>query len=253
MNGLKHGKGTIYDKENREYYIGEFLYGKKYGKGKEFIYDKNYEENSDMSDGNENDENSKYRLIFEGEYINDFKYKGKEYYKNGNLKNEGEYLFKEKWNGKFYDYNGKEIFEIKNGSGLIEEIEKEEKIILYLGKDLNEDKLKEKMQTKEFDYDGNLLFEGEYFLSERYKGKFYEYYDNKLVFEGEYLDGKILNGKGKLYKFGEEFEGDYEIPKKNRDKILFFEGEYLNGVKKGKEYDGCGNLIFEGEYLNDKK
>ena len=40
-------------------------------------------------------------------------------------------------------------------------------------------------QGKEFDYHGNLLFEGEYLNGERYcKGK--EYYDNsKLKFEGE--------------------------------------------------------------------
>ena len=36
---------------------------------------------------------------------------------------------------------------------------------------------------------------------------------------------------------------------------LLFEGEYLNGKKKGKvkEYGYDGTLIFEGEYLNDKK
>ena len=30
--------------------------------------------------------------------------------------------------------------------------------------------------------------------------------------------------------------------------IINFDGEYLNGNKKGKEYDRDGQLIFEGEY-----
>ena len=36
---------------------------------------------------------------------------------------------------------------------------------------------------------------------------------------------------------------------------LKFEGEYLNGVKKGKwtEYNSDGKLIFEGEYINGKR
>ena len=41
-------------------------------------------------------------LVFEGEYINGMRIKGKEYYKNGNLKFEGDYLNGEKWNGKGY-------------------------------------------------------------------------------------------------------------------------------------------------------
>jgi len=32
-----------------------------------------------------------------------------------------------------------------------------------------------------------------------------------------------------------------------------FEGEYLKGEKKGKEYNEDGELIFEGEYINGKK
>ena len=37
------------------------------------------------------------------------------------------------------------------------------------------------------------------------------------------------------------------------DRKLYFEGEYLNGIRNGigKEYNMNGNLMFEGEYLND--
>ena len=71
------------------------------------------------------------------------------------------------------------------------------------------------------------------------KGKEYDYLGN-LVFEGEYLNGE-RNGKGK----------EYHIINGN----LVFEGEYLNGKRngKGKEYDYIGLLVFEGEYLNGKK
>ena len=48
------------------------------------------------------------------------------------------------------------------------------------------------------------------------------------------MNGKRWNGKGKEYIF-------------NR---LEFEGEYINGNRKGKEYFYDGKLIFEGEYLN---
>ena len=38
------------------------------------------------------------------------------------------------------------------------------------------------------------------------------------------------------------------------NKLLKFEGEYLNGERngKGKEYYDNGDLKFEGEYLNEK-
>ena len=64
------------------------------------------------------------------------------------------------------------------------------------------------------------------------------YYNNgKLKFEGEYLNGK---------RKGKEYNGNGKLK---------FEGEYLNDEKigKGKEYNNNGKLIFEGEYLYDFK
>ena len=92
---------------------------------------------------------------------------------------------------------------------------------------------------KEYNYNRQLIFEGEYLNGKKNgKGKEYDYY-GKLKFEGEYLKGE-RNGKGKEY--------DY-------DGKLLFEGEYLKGKRngKGKEYDYNGNIIFEGEYLNGKR
>ena len=70
------------------------------------------------------------------------------------------------------------------------------------------------MKGKEYDYNGRLLFEGEYLNGRKWKGKIKEYDKDELIFEGEYLDGKIWNGKG-------------------------------------KEFDSRRNIIFEGKYIMD--
>ena len=73
------------------------------------------------------------------------------------------------------------------------------------------------------------------------KGNIKEYDENdKLIFEGEYINGE-RKGKGKEYHY-----------KYNR---LLFEGEYINEKRngKGKEYNLNNNLKFEGEYKNGKK
>ena len=66
-----------------------------------------------------------------------------------------------------------------------------------------------------------------------------KYWNKILRFEGEFLNDKKF-GKGKEYNY----EGK-----------LIFEGEYKYGKKngKGKEYDGNENLIYEGDYLNGKR
>ena len=47
---------------------------------------------------------------------------------------------------------------------------------------------------KEYNYNGKLIFEGEYLYDDKLKGK--EYINEKLEFEGEYLYNKKWNGKG---------------------------------------------------------
>ena len=71
-------------------YEGEYLNGKRNGKGKEYL------------DNN---------LVFEGEYLDDKRNgKGKEYYNNGKLKFDGEYLDDKRWNGKGYDLSNNLIY-----------------------------------------------------------------------------------------------------------------------------------------------
>ena len=100
---------------------------------------------------------------------------------------------------------------------------------------------------KEYNYDGHLIFEGEYKNGKKNgKGKEYEHdliLNKKLKFEGEYLNG-LKHGKGKEY---------YEqFPMKKP--IVIFDGEYLNGKKNGKakEYYNDGKLKFDGEYNKGK-
>ena len=76
------------------------------------------------------------------------------------------------------------------------------------------------MKVKEYDYNGHLLFDGDYLNKKRWKGNFKKYYNNELIFEGEYLNGKIWNGKGKELDF--------------RERVIF-EGEYIKGIKNGFE------------------
>ena len=83
LNGMKHGKGIEYNRYD-SVYEGEFLFGKKNGKGKEYDYD-NYNKFKHNFGERLTD------LMFEGEFFNDFRLKGKEYYDNGKLKYEGEY------------------------------------------------------------------------------------------------------------------------------------------------------------------
>ena len=170
---------------------GEFLNGKKNGKGKE------YYENG--------------QIKFEGEYLNgkiiegkgydekrnlvleiDKNGNGKEYYKNGQIQFEGKYYNGKRWNGKGYNFEGKEEYELKYGTGAI----------------------------IEYGYNGQKLYEGNYINGKRNgkgnefcrngKGKEYYLKYGNLKFEGEYKDG-LRHGKGKEYKFGKiVFAGEYE-------------------------------------------
>ena len=69
INDFRYGKGIEYDRYNNIKYECEYIKDKKNGKGKEY----NYKDKLEL-------------LLFEGEYFNNFRVRGKEYYKNGKLK-----------------------------------------------------------------------------------------------------------------------------------------------------------------------
>ena len=291
------GRYIIYEssKKGKEYngytnkllYEGEFLNGKRNGKGKA------YPDNE---------------LIFDVEYTNG-QLNGKcKIYKDNKLIFEGECLGDDIKNGICYDENGKAIYAI-NGNEMRKELKNlfffplKGSIRFYLNGSRNG-------KGEEYDYDSNLIFEGEYLNGKR-NGKGKEYYKNGMLrFEGEYINDQ-RNGKGIGYfPFGESFyEGEYiyGIPwnikeydeygnssfqlkngkglvkryeilkdelfyieeeylngeqngkvktfKDNKNGILLFEGEFINGQTngKGKEYYLDGKLKFEGEYIYKKK
>ena len=105
------GRYIIYEGYNKvkEFYIdddilafeGEYLNGKRSGKGKEYYNGK---------------------LIFEGEYLNGKRSgKGKEYYED-KLLFEGDFLNGKMHNGKVYDILNQNIaYELKDGKGFIKE------------------------------------------------------------------------------------------------------------------------------------
>ena len=153
------GKYVIYDKKEKgkEFksgtkiliFEGKYLNGKRNGKGKEY-----YDNGKLKLEG----EYSKGKLLkgkgydIKGKVILkiDSNGKGKEYYSNGDKKFVGEFLNGKKWNGKGYKKNGIEVFELKSGNGKIEE----------------------------YNYDGVLIFEGEYKLG--YKNGIIEEYNSKV-------------------------------------------------------------------------
>ena len=252
---LFSGRYIVYEKEGKvnekegkvkEYNIdndilifeGDYLNGKRHGKGKLYY-----------PDGNK---------LFEGEFLNGKKNgKGKEFYVNGNLLFEGVYLNGNKWNGIGYELNTNNIlFELKNGKGKVKEYIFSFGILVFEGEYLYGER---NGKGKIYDYNSNkILFEGEYLYGNKWKGKGYDLNNNlvyelkngkgfvkeydhhggNLIREGKYKNGK-LNGKGKVYLY---------------DKIIY-DGEFINGLVegKGKQYNSNGNLMFEGEFLYNYK
>ena len=207
---------------------GDYLNGKRHGKGKEYFQNKLIYE-GDYANGKKNGKIKRYndgKIVFDGVYLNDQKLvgiyydkkgakiheinniygKGREYDDNGNLKFEGEYLNGEK-NGKGNEYH--------------------DGILSFEGNFLNGKKIG---RGKEYYSNRNLKFVGEYFYDIKWEGKGYDIMNN-LIYE-------LKEGKGFIKEY--DFNG-----------VLEFEGNYLGGRRNGngKEFDKDGNLKFEGEYV----
>ena len=94
LNGKRNGKGKEYGLNKTLFFEGEYLNGKRNGKGKEYEFG---------------------LLLFEGEFLCDFRIKGK-YYRNGKLYFEGDFRYNNPWNGKVYDKNDNVKYELINGT-----------------------------------------------------------------------------------------------------------------------------------------
>ena len=125
----KYSNGKRLKKSNKFWikllFEGEYLYGKRNGKGKEYNYDGNGgifegEFINNKITGKGKEYNSHNEMTFDGEYLYDYKIKGKEYYK-GRLIYEGEYSFGKRSKGKEYDDGGKIRNKMPNGLSNLDE------------------------------------------------------------------------------------------------------------------------------------
>ena len=214
---------------------GEYLNGKRNGKGKEYDYDG--------------------KLLFEGEYLNGQRNgKGKLYNKKGEIVFDGIFFLDKQWDGK-----GKEYFEEENDE------EPDNSILKYEGEYKNG---KRHGKGKEYNKKGQLIFEGIYVDGNTFEGLLRDYSeDGDLLFELEMKNG-VGNGKAIVwskYEKGKiEFQGEIRnssqfngISNENDDEEgeLKIEGEFKNGKFTGKveEKNKKGLMIKIEKYKNMKK
>ena len=198
-NGEKNGKGKEYNYYGKLKFEGEFLNGKRDGEGKEY-----FEENN--------------KILFEGEY------------KEG-----------KKWKGKGYDNQGNIIYELNNGQGYVKLYNDEYCYFEGEYKNGEANGYGKSFWRRRF-FHVKKIFEGIYKNGEKFEGKKYDYNWNEgneeIIYEGTFKNNKYFNGK----KISNLYSDDK------------YEGEYLNGEKwKGIEkIYGRFNKITELEYIEGK-
>ena len=119
LDGKRQGKGKSYNYNKKTVFEGEYLNGKKNGKGKKYYFNDNIIFEGEYLNGQKEGKGKEYYnkiLIFEGEFkAGEKNGKGKEYdSSDGKLYFEGEYKNGKKVKGRFYDNNGKLLREINN-------------------------------------------------------------------------------------------------------------------------------------------
>ena len=188
-------------------------------------------------------------MIYKGEVKKGTKIKngkGKELYINGEIKYEGDYKDdKREGNGCEYTEEGEVIFkgEYKEGKQwngnkkVFDDYEDENgqiKKYVKLKVEVKNGKICGK--CKEFDFEGNMIYEGEY-QNEKRHGNGKEYTNNNIDFEGEFKEGKRWNGIANQF---------------NMNGKVVYDCTYQNGkIFNGKEYkyfDDEIKLRTEAEY-----
>ena len=127
---VRNGKGLIKEyyyympKDAKLQFEGEYLYGEKNGKGREYYDNGNIQFECEYINGQRNGKGKEYyengKLRYEGEYLYNYRIQGKLYI-NEKMEYEGEFLYDKKWNGKGFDEYGNIIYELKNGNGKVKE------------------------------------------------------------------------------------------------------------------------------------
>ena len=184
LDGKRHGKGILFDRDGNIKYEGTFKNGKFYGKDDEQEEDiNNFIKEKFESIGQYVDENG---ISYKGPWLNGKKHgKGKEFYQNGMLKYDGEFVDDK--------YEGDGIFYYENKD-------------YYIGKFSDG---KKSGRGIEYYENGDPKYEGEFAL-DKYEG-IGKYYDtNGDTYKGKFFDGKFS---------GVIFDKDGNI--KNKKKSIF--------------------------------
>ena len=264
LNGKKHGKGIIFNKDGNIIYDGDFVNDKKEGIGKRiykdgyyigpWLKDKRqgkgiifYKDGSIKYEGDfakdKIEGNGKY--VFEngnyyiGQFLNNRLHgKGTLYYNNGNVCYEGDYVNGlREGNGKLnYPngdcYEGQFLNNKKHGKGIIRYYNNPKKV-LYEGEFFNDQKE---------GFGKFIAINGNYYIGQWKKGKMHGkgklcYANNSIKYEGDLVEDH------------EEGIGRYNFPDGG-----YYYGQWLKGKKhgKGKEYYKNGRLKYDGDYVNDK-
>ena len=279
-NGKKYWK--LYDKlgnlifegkneENNEYQLkkykngllifeGIYKNGKRY-KGKEFndngilIFNGIYK-NGKRWDGQLKLYDKSFRLLYDGYIKKGKKWNGINSKVDNKLGFEGIYKNGRKWNGNGIEQIGKEnmVFEgdfingVKYNGNFYAFYNSEKKLLvgnLVNGFGNN---------IKRYNYNGNLIFEGNYDKGEIIYGKEFSNL-REIIFEGEYKYGKKYNGiysirvNNCIYSYYIQNGKVINVYIETNREVIYI-GDYVNGLKggNGKEYNENGKLIFVGEF-----
>ena len=139
---------------------------------------------------------------------------GKEYNHYSFFIFEGEYINWKRWNGIGFDKDKNILYELKNGKGFVKEFNYK-----YIEFELEYKNWERKGTGKEYDYNGQVTFKGEYLNGKRLDGKGFDKNKNILY--------ELKNGKGyvkELINNYIEFEGEYKNGEKNwKRKRIFWE------------------------------
>ena len=127
-------------------------------------------------------------------------------------------------------------------------------------KDSNAENNKDYYKGKEYDDNGNLIFEGEFLFNERIKGK-RKIYDinNNFLFEVDYDKNSLDDKKEILLQIKSSYEKEKGLKVEIGKEINFknhsiFVGEFFNGEKMNGMEKFYNNLIIEeDENMNDLK
>ena len=225
INLSAYGEGIIYNKKdiksnkNSIYYEGDFVNGKKEGKGKLF-YDNGEYYIGDFLNDKRNGKGIIYHKDDSFKYIGDFE--------NDKLKGKGELI-----NNKFH-YLGDIDDGFPNGKG---SLQINEYNIFYEG-DFVEGK---------FEGNGKLIYpNGNYYIGQFLNGEKHGSgilfsSDHTILYEGDYAKG--------------EYEGEGKLLIKGADGVdRYFVGNFKKGKKNGhgELYEKNGKIIFEGQFHKDK-